>query len=112
MTDIVIGFMTALGLVLATGTAGRRFCTPNARVLLHQPHGGMERQSADLEIHAREIVRKRRELAAERSRDAARRPRASGRHVDHRPRSSAHVERVAREERRADRRDDLHHRLE
>ncbi len=33
---------------------------PNSRVLLHQPHGGMEGQSADLEIHAREIVRMRR----------------------------------------------------
>ena len=41
-------------------TAGRRFALPNSRVLLHQPHGGMEGQSADLEIHAREIVRMRR----------------------------------------------------
>jgi ATP-dependent Clp protease protease subunit len=46
--------------LLATGTAGRRYALPNARVLLHQPHGGMEGQSADLEIHAREIVRMRR----------------------------------------------------
>ena len=38
--------------LLATGTAGRRFALPNARVLLHQPHGEMEGQSADLEIHA------------------------------------------------------------
>jgi ATP-dependent Clp protease protease subunit len=45
--------------LLATGTPGRRFALPNARVLLHQPHGGMEGQSADLEIHAREIVRMR-----------------------------------------------------
>ena len=46
--------------LLATGTAGRRFALPNSRMLLHQPHGGMEGQSADLEIHAREIVRMRR----------------------------------------------------
>jgi ATP-dependent Clp protease, protease subunit len=46
--------------LLATGTAGRRYALPNSRVLLHQPHGGMEGQSADLEIHAREIVRMRR----------------------------------------------------
>ena len=46
--------------LLATGSPGRRFCLPNSRVLLHQPHGGMEGQSADLEIHAREIVRMRR----------------------------------------------------
>lgn len=44
---------------LATGTAGRRHALPNSRVLLHQPHGGMEGQSTDLEIHAREIVRMR-----------------------------------------------------
>ena len=56
--------------LLATGTAGRRFALPNARVLLHQPHGEMEGQSADLEIHAREIVRMRRradEILAERT---------------------------------------------
>lgn len=46
--------------LLATGAPGRRFALPNSRVLLHQPHGGMEGQSADLEIHAREIVRMRR----------------------------------------------------
>ena len=46
--------------LLATGAPGRRYALPNARVLLHQPHGGMEGQSADLEIHAREIVRMRR----------------------------------------------------
>ena len=46
--------------LLATGSAGKRFALPNSRVLLHQPHGGMEGQSADLEIHAREIVRMRR----------------------------------------------------
>lgn len=46
--------------LLATGTAGKRFALPNARILLHQPHGGMEGQSADLEIQAREIVRMRR----------------------------------------------------
>ena len=46
--------------LLATGTAGRRYALPNARVLLHQPHGGMEGESSDLEIHAREILRQRR----------------------------------------------------
>ena len=46
--------------LLATGSRGRRYALPNSRVLLHQPHGAMEGQSADLEIHAREIVRMRR----------------------------------------------------
>ncbi len=56
--------------LLATGSPGKRFALPNSRVLLHQPHGGMEGQSADLEIHAREIVRMRRradEILAEHS---------------------------------------------
>jgi ATP-dependent Clp protease, protease subunit len=51
---------SAAAFLLATGTAGKRYALPNSRVLLHQPHGGMEGQSADLEIHAREIVRMRR----------------------------------------------------
>ena len=50
---------SAAAVLLATGAPGRRFALPNARVLLHQPHGGMEGQSSDLEIHAREIMRQR-----------------------------------------------------
>ncbi len=61
---------SAAAVILACGAAGKRFALPNARVLLHQPHGGIEGQSADLEIHAREILRQRRrveELLAERT---------------------------------------------
>ena len=50
---------SAAAVLLATGAPGKRYALPNARVLLHQPHGGMEGQSADLEIHAREIMRQR-----------------------------------------------------
>jgi len=46
--------------LLASGAPGKRHALPNARVLLHQPHGGVEGQSADIEIHAQEIVRQRR----------------------------------------------------
>jgi ATP-dependent Clp protease protease subunit len=53
---------SAAAVLLATGAPGRRYALPNARVLLHQPHGGMEGQSSDLEIHAREIVRQRRRV--------------------------------------------------
>jgi ATP-dependent Clp protease protease subunit len=59
---------SAAAVVLASGTHGKRFALPNSRVLLHQPHGGVEGQSADIEIHAREIARQRRrveELLAE-----------------------------------------------
>jgi len=50
---------SAAAVILAAGALGKRFALPNARVLLHQPHGGMEGQSSDLEIHAREIIRQR-----------------------------------------------------
>jgi ATP-dependent Clp protease protease subunit len=50
---------SAAAVLLASGAPGKRFALPNARVLLHQPHGGMEGQSSDLEIHAKEIIRQR-----------------------------------------------------
>ena len=59
---------SAAAVILASGTTGKRYALPNSRVLLHQPHGGVEGQSADIEIHAREIARQRRrveELLAE-----------------------------------------------
>jgi ATP-dependent Clp protease, protease subunit len=59
---------SAAAVILASGAAGKRYALPNSRILLHQPHGGIEGQSADLEIHAKEIVRQRRrveELLAE-----------------------------------------------
>lgn len=51
---------SAAAVLLAAGAAGRRHALPNARVLLHQPHGGMQGQSEDIRIHAHEIVRQRR----------------------------------------------------
>jgi ATP-dependent Clp protease protease subunit len=53
---------SAAAVILASGTRGKRYALPNSRVLLHQPHGGLEGQSTDLEIHAREIVRQRRRV--------------------------------------------------
>jgi ATP-dependent Clp protease protease subunit len=53
---------SAAAVILAAGTPGKRFALPNARVLIHQPHGGVEGQSADIEIHAREIARQRRRV--------------------------------------------------
>jgi ATP-dependent Clp protease protease subunit len=46
--------------LLASGAPGKRHALPNARILLHQPHGGVEGQSEDIRIHADEIVRQRR----------------------------------------------------
>jgi ATP-dependent Clp protease protease subunit len=47
---------SAAAVVLAAGEKGRRFVLPNARVLLHQPHGGAQGQSTDIEIQVKEMV--------------------------------------------------------
>ena len=44
-------------LLLASGSEGKRFMLPSARVMIHQPWGGVEGQSSDISIHAREISR-------------------------------------------------------
>jgi hypothetical protein len=43
-------------MLLAGGAAGKRLALPNARVLIHQPHGGAQGQSVDIENQAREIA--------------------------------------------------------
>ena len=48
---------SAAAILLAAGTAGKRFALPHSRILIHQPHGGAEGQSTDIEIQAREIQR-------------------------------------------------------
>src|SRR2546430_14187649 len=51
------GMGVAVGsLLLAGGTTGKRLALPNSRILIHQPSGGYQGQSADVEIHAREIL--------------------------------------------------------
>ena len=60
---ICIGQAASMGaLLLAAGTAGKRFALPHARILIHQPMGGFQGQATDIEIHAREILRMRSEL--------------------------------------------------
>jgi ATP-dependent Clp protease, protease subunit len=54
---ICFGVAMSMGsLLLAGGTPGKRAALPNSRILIHQPSGGFEGQSADIEIHAREIL--------------------------------------------------------
>jgi ATP-dependent Clp protease protease subunit len=48
--------MSGGSLVLAGGAAGKRSALPNARILIHQPHGSYQGQSSDMEIHAREAI--------------------------------------------------------
>ncbi len=45
--------------LLAAGTKGKRSALPNARILIHQPHGGASGQAVDIDIQAREILRNR-----------------------------------------------------
>lgn len=47
---------SAAALLLCAGTAGKRFCLPNSRVMIHQPLGGFRGQATDIEIHARETL--------------------------------------------------------
>lgn len=47
---------SAAALLLCAGTEGKRFCLPNARVMIHQPLGGYRGQATDIEIHARETL--------------------------------------------------------
>lgn len=53
---------SAAAVLLAAGSPGKRFALPHARVLLHQPSGGVEGQVTDIEIQAREISRMKDEI--------------------------------------------------
>jgi ATP-dependent Clp protease, protease subunit len=55
---ICLGQASSMGaLLLAGGSAGKRFSLPSARILIHQPWGGVQGQASDISIQAREIVR-------------------------------------------------------
>lgn len=54
---------SAAALLLCSGTKGKRYALPGAHTMIHQPHGGVEGQATDIEIHAREILRLREEYA-------------------------------------------------
>jgi ATP-dependent Clp protease protease subunit len=50
---------SAAAVLLASGAKGKRFALPHARILLHQPWGGVEGQASDIELQAKEILRMR-----------------------------------------------------
>jgi ATP-dependent Clp protease, protease subunit len=54
---------SAAAVLLGAGAPGKRFALPHARILIHQPHGQIGGQAADMEIHAREVLRQRRLIA-------------------------------------------------
>lgn len=58
-----VGQAASMGAVLlAAGTKGKRFALPNARIMIHQPWGGVEGAAADISIQAKEILRLRERL--------------------------------------------------
>ena len=57
VSTLCVGQAASMGaLLLAAGDAGKRFCLPNSRVMIHQPSGGFSGQASDIEIHAKEIL--------------------------------------------------------
>jgi len=63
VSTLCIGQACSMGsLLLAAGAAGKRYATPNARIMIHQPSGGFRGQASDIEIHAQEILSLRRRL--------------------------------------------------
>ncbi|MGH6885116.1 MAG: ATP-dependent Clp protease proteolytic subunit, partial [Geminicoccales bacterium] len=63
VSTICIGQAASMGaLLLTAGAAGKRFCLPHARVMIHQVSGGFQGQATDIEIHAREILAMRARL--------------------------------------------------
>lgn len=65
VSTIVMGQAASMGsLLLCAGVKGKRYALPNARVMIHQPHGGARGQATDIEIAAREILKIRSRLNA------------------------------------------------
>ncbi len=57
VSTMCIGQAASMGaFLLAGGAAGKRFCLPNARTMIHQPSGGAQGQATDIDIQAREIL--------------------------------------------------------
>jgi ATP-dependent Clp protease protease subunit len=64
ITTYCIGQAASMAaLLLAAGTKGKRFSLPHARVMLHQPYGGMGGTSADMKLQAEEILRQKHLIA-------------------------------------------------
>jgi ATP-dependent Clp protease protease subunit len=63
VSTICIGQAASMGaMLLLAGAKGKRFALPNARIMIHQPMGGVKGQAADIDIQAREILRLRDKL--------------------------------------------------
>ncbi len=63
ISTICMGQAASMGaLLLTAGTKGKRFALPHARIMIHQPLGGVQGQATDIDIQAKEILRVRDEL--------------------------------------------------
>jgi ATP-dependent Clp protease protease subunit len=63
VSTMCVGQAASMGaLLLAGGAAGKRYCLPNARVMIHQPLGGVQGQASDIAIHAEETLKVRARL--------------------------------------------------
>ncbi len=63
ISTLCMGQAASMGaLLLAAGTAGKRYALPNSRILIHQPMGGYQGQATEIDIHAQEILRMREDL--------------------------------------------------
>ena len=63
VTTVCLGMAASIAaILLLAGAKGKRYALPYARVMIHQPLGGVEGQATDIEIHAREILRVREDM--------------------------------------------------
>jgi ATP-dependent Clp protease protease subunit len=63
ISTICMGQAASMGaLLLCAGTKGKRFALPHARIMIHQPLGGVQGQATDIEIQAKEILRLKQRL--------------------------------------------------
>ena len=63
VSTMCMGQAASMGaLLLAGGAHGKRYCLPNARVMIHQPLGGIQGQASDIAIHAEETLKVRARL--------------------------------------------------
>lgn len=63
VSTMCVGLAASMGAVLLTaGAAGKRYCLPHSRTMIHQPLGGFQGQASDIEIHAKEILYTRERL--------------------------------------------------
>jgi ATP-dependent Clp protease protease subunit len=63
VSTLCTGFAASMGsFLLAAGATGKRYALPNARIMIHQPHGGSQGVAADIDIQAREMLYQRHRL--------------------------------------------------